>query len=117
MHLTGVKNMPDEKQEITQEVFDHLVGLGALELQGEESAYILRELNNQLAVIKELTAIEIPPGTAPASHGVPYTENSSQPLRRDAVEQCAEADAILAQVPKLEARYIIVPDTPHTTLE
>lgn len=109
--------MPEKKQEITREGFNHLVELAALELDNEEAEYIRNELNHQLAAIKELAVIDIPAGTLPASHGVPYTEESSQALRRDDWERCQEADAILAQAPKTEERYLIVPDIPHTTLE
>ena len=109
--------MPEKKQEITQEVFAHLVELVALELEKDESEYIRAELNSQLSAIQELTAIEIPEETMPASHGVPYTQDNSQALRNDAWEQCKDADAILEQAPKTEERYLIVPDIPHTTLE
>ncbi len=109
--------MPDKEQKITKEIFDQLVALAALELEGQEYDYIRVELNNQLTAIDALTAIEIPSGTKPAAHGVPYTKNSSQPLRKDNWEACTHADAILSQAPEHEERYIIVPDIPHTTLE
>jgi len=38
--------MNTKKQEITQETFDHLVELAALELNDEEASYLLAELNN-----------------------------------------------------------------------
>jgi aspartyl-tRNA(Asn)/glutamyl-tRNA(Gln) amidotransferase subunit C len=109
--------MPKREEKITREIFDHLVDLAALELKDEETEYIRKELNNQLAAIDELAAIEIPEGTNAASYGVPYTPLNSQPLRRDAWEQCEDADAILGQAPEHHERYIIVPDIPHTTLE
>lgn len=109
--------MPKKEQEITLEVFNHLVELASLELGSEEAEYIYRELNHQLEAIKELVAIDIPAGTPTASHGVPYTDESSQALRGDVWKPCQEADAILAQAPKTEERYLIVPDIPHTTLE
>lgn len=109
--------MPKREEKITREIFDHLVELAALELKEEETEYIRHELNNQLAAIDELAAIDIPEGTNAASHGVPYTEASSQPLRRDQWERCEDADAILSQAPEQQERYIIVPDIPYTTLE
>lgn len=109
--------MPEKNDEITRETFDHLVELAALELDSEESEYILKELNNQLSSIHELAAIEIPVDVKPASHGVPYTEANSQPLRGDDWQACEDADAILGQTPESDERYIIVPDIPHTTLE
>lgn len=109
--------MSEKEQKITQEIFDHLVELAALELTSGESEYIRNELNNQLAAIDELAAIDIPAGTKPASHGVPYTSESSQALRLDHWEKCADADAIIGQAPEHGERYLIVPDIPHTTLE
>ena len=109
--------MPERKNVITRETFDHLVELGALELDEKEAGYILKELNSQLSAIRELSAIDIPADVKPASHGVPYTDESSQPLREDVWQACADADAILDQTPQTEDRYIVVPDIPHTTLE
>jgi aspartyl/glutamyl-tRNA(Asn/Gln) amidotransferase C subunit len=109
--------MPKREEKITREIFDHLVELAALELKDDETEYIRNELNNQLAAIDELAAIEIPEGTIAASHGVPYTKLSSQALRRDQWERCEDADEILGQAPEHASRYIIVPDIPHTSLE
>jgi len=109
--------MHEKREEITRETFDHLVDLAALELDEKEAEYCLNELNSQLSTISELAAIDIPDDVEPASHGVPYTDESSQPLRGDTWQKCEDADAILAQTPQKEDRYIIVPDIPHTTLE
>jgi len=109
--------MPEKEQKITQDLFDHLVELAALELGSKESEYIRTELNKQLAAIEELAAIDIPPGTEPASHGVPYTVKMSQDLRPDTWKACDDNEAILSQAPEHKGRYIIVPDIPHTTLK
>jgi len=109
--------MPEKEEKITQDLFNHLVELAALELDSGESEYIRRELNKQLAAIEELAAIDIPPGTEPASHGVPYTDEISQDLRSDTWSACDDNEAILSQAPQHKDRYIIVPDIPHTTLE
>jgi len=109
--------MSKREEKITPEIFDRLVELGALALNEAEKEYIRTELNNQLAAIDELAAIDIPEGTIAASHGVPYTKLSSQPLRHDCWERCEDADAILDQAPQVQERFIIVPDIPHTTLE
>jgi len=47
-------------ESISQQTFDHLVGLAALELDQEQAAYLLRELNHQLKAIHELEAIPNP---------------------------------------------------------
>jgi len=109
--------MANSKQEISRETFDHLVELAALELGEDESEYLLTELNNQISAIHELEAIEIPKDVPPASHGVPYTQESSPPLRKDNWDACEDAGAIIEQVPVVDDGFIIVPDIPHITLE
>jgi len=109
--------MANKKQDISRETFDHLVALAALELSEDEAQYLIAELNKQLSSIKELEAIEIGEDVTPAMHGVPYTKESSPLLRKDDWVACKDADAIIAQSPEVDDRYIIVPDIPHTTLE
>jgi aspartyl-tRNA(Asn)/glutamyl-tRNA(Gln) amidotransferase subunit C len=104
-------------EEITREIFDHLVDLAALEMDEGEAEYLRSELNSQLEAIHELEAIELHPGVAITSHGVPYTDDISSPLREDTIEPCTEADAILEQAPEVEDRYIRVPDIPSEALE
>jgi aspartyl-tRNA(Asn)/glutamyl-tRNA(Gln) amidotransferase subunit C len=102
---------------ITPETFAHLVDLAALALTPQEGEYLLRELNNQLKAINELAAIPLDPATPIASHGVPYTAANSQAPRPDEWLPFPNPDAILKQAPQLDERYIVVPETPHTTLE
>ncbi len=106
--------MPDE---ITREVFDHLVLLAALELSPEEAEYLRGELNNQLKAIHELEAIPLDPGTPIASHGVPYTPEITPPIRADEWTPYPSPQDILAQAPEADEGYIIVPEIPHTELE
>jgi aspartyl/glutamyl-tRNA(Asn/Gln) amidotransferase C subunit len=101
---------------ITKEIFDHLVELAALELTEEQAEYLRRELNGQLKAIRELEAITVGEEVPITSHGVPYTQAISAPLRRDQVVPCQEADDILAQAPEVEDRYLVVPDIPHEEL-
>ena len=109
--------MPEPKEDITLQVFEHLVQLAALELDGSQANYLRQELNKQLASIRELEAIELEEGLPAASHGVPYPPERKPALREDEWETCPEAKAITAQAPQFEDGYIIVPDIPHTTLE
>lgn len=102
---------------INPEIFQHLVGLAALELDSGEAEYLRRELNSQLTAIRELEAIELDASTPIASHGVPYTPEISQPPREDRAQSSGLADDILAQVPETQGRFIVVPDIPHTELE
>ncbi len=106
--------MPDE---ITPEIFDHLVFLAALELAPAEAEYLRRELNSQLKAIHELEAIPLDPATPIASHGVPYPPAITPPLRPDAWAPFPDPQEILAQAPEIDDGYIIVPEIPHTELE
>ena len=109
--------MPGHKEDITPEVFNRLVQLAALELNDSQAEYLRRELNKQLASIRELEAIKLEEGLPAASHGVPYPPEHKPALREDEWETCPEAKAITAQAPQFEDGYIIVPDIPHTTLD
>ncbi len=102
--------------EINRQLFDHLVNLAALELSPDESEYLRQQLNNQLKAIHELETIPLDPETTITSHGVPYTEQISAPLRADAWIPCSDSDEILEQAPETDERYIVVPDIPHTDL-
>ena len=109
--------MTRTNEQIDPQVFDHLVSLAALDLDKEESEYLRRELNNQLAAIRELQAIQVDDQVAPAAHGVPYPPDRRQPLRADQHIRCENSHAILAQAPQVEENCLIVPDIPHTDLE
>ena len=106
-----------ENEVITKEIFDHLVGLGALELPADEAEYLRAELNDQLKAIRELESIEVPDDTPITSHGVPYSEAIRPELREDRIEVCPEADDIVRGAPEAHDRYIVVPEIPFEELE
>jgi len=101
---------------ITPEVFEHLVHLAALELTPAEAEYLRRELNNQLKAIRELEAIPLDKETPRTSHGVPYTPETTPPMRADEWLAHANPEEIIQQAPQTEAGYIVVPDISHTEL-
>jgi aspartyl/glutamyl-tRNA(Asn/Gln) amidotransferase C subunit len=103
--------------EITPEIFDHLVLLAALELSPEEAEYLRRELNNQLKAIHELEAIPLDAATPVTSHGVPYTPEITPPTRTDEWTPYPTPREITAQAPETDEGYIIVPEIPHTELQ
>jgi aspartyl-tRNA(Asn)/glutamyl-tRNA(Gln) amidotransferase subunit C len=103
--------------EITPEIFDHLVHLAALELEPDEAEYLRRELNNQLKAIHELEAIPLREDTQITSHGVPYTPEITPAVRADEWRPFEDSEDILGQAPEMEDGYIIVPDIPHTELD
>ena len=106
--------MPDE---ITPELFAHLVDLAALALGPEEGEYLCRQLNGQLKAVRELERIPVPDDIPPAAHGVPFPPAIRPDLRVDeARTDAALAERILAQAPEHEEGYFVVPDIPHTDL-
>ena len=102
--------------QITAELFNHLVNLAALDLSPQEAEYLRRELNNQLKAIHELEAIPLDAETQSTSHGVPYSPAITPAIRADEWLPYPNPDEILAQAPETEDRYIIVPDIPHEEL-
>ena len=103
--------------EITPEIFEHMVQLAALELTAEEGKYLRKQLNNQLKAIHELEAIPIPAELPTTTHGVPYLPATRPPLREDVGQPYSHPEEIIAQAPESEDGYIIVPDIPHTDLD
>lgn len=103
--------------EITEEIFRHLVDLAAFELSAEEAEYLRRELNSQLRAIGDLASIEVPEGTPSTSHGIPYPAPVRPALRTDEIEPSPEAEEILEQAPERDGRYLVVPDQPATELD
>ena len=103
--------------EITPELFEHLVELAAFAFDPQEAYYLQRELNKQLKAIHQLAAVSVGEEVPPASHGVTYTAQTRPSLREDAWEPCDNPQEILAQAPQVEEGYIIVPDIPHTKLD
>lgn len=104
-------------EQISPELFQHLVQLAALELSPEESEYLRGQLNKQLKAIQELAAIPLEEGVPIATHGVPYSKDTQPPPRGDDWQTLISPEAILDQAPEVEEGYIVVPDIPHTELE
>jgi aspartyl/glutamyl-tRNA(Asn/Gln) amidotransferase C subunit len=104
-------------EEITPEIFNHLVTLAALELDEKQTAYLRRELNQQLKAIHELEAIPLDEDLMVTTHGVSYNLTNSPALREDTWLPHPNPDEILAQAPQVDEHYIIVPDIPHEKLD
>lgn len=104
-------------EEISPELFNHLVTLAALDLSSKESEYLRGELNNQLKAIHDLEAIPLDPETPITSHGVPYSPEITPSIRSDEWIPYSHPEEILSQAPEIEDGYIVVPDIPHTELE
>lgn len=104
-------------EQITPEIFNHMVELAALELTGDEAEYLRKQLNNQLRAIDELAQIPLPEDTPLAAHGVSYPRERSQPLRPDLWQPYPDVGDILKQAPQFEDGYIIVPEIPHQELD
>jgi aspartyl/glutamyl-tRNA(Asn/Gln) amidotransferase C subunit len=104
-------------EEITIDIFNHLVTLAALELDEKQAVYLRRELNQQLKAIHELEAIPLDADLKITPHGIPFTLEISPSLREDTWLPHPNPDEILAQAPQVEDHYIIVPDIPHEKLD
>ena len=104
-------------QSISEELFQHLVRLAALDLSPQEAEYLRQELNNQLKAIDELEAIPLDDDIPITSHGVPYTPQITPEARTDEWIACPNPEDIIAQAPQAEDGYVIVPDIPHTELD
>jgi aspartyl/glutamyl-tRNA(Asn/Gln) amidotransferase C subunit len=103
--------------EITPELFNHLVELAALELSAEEGEYLRQQLNNQLKAIHELASIPIDASTPVASHGVPYAPGSSPAIREDVIAAYPNPARLLEGAPEVADNYFVVPDIPHQDLK
>jgi aspartyl/glutamyl-tRNA(Asn/Gln) amidotransferase C subunit len=103
--------------EITPDIFWHLVELAALELTTEEAEYLRKEMNNQLRSIHELVAIPIESEVPIASHGIPYNESNSASIRQDVWRPYLETGKILSQAPETDEGYVVVPEIPHKDLD
>ena len=103
--------------EITPEIFAHLVDLAALELEAEEAEYLRRELNKQLKAIHELEAIPINRQTKISTHGISYTPEIKPPFREDEWKTFPHPDDIHNLAALTEDGYIVVPDIPQEELE
>jgi len=106
--------MPDE---ISPELFAHLVDLAALELTPDESDYLRQQMNNQLKAINELVSIPLNSEIVVASHGIAYSPEISSKNRKDEWSAYPDPDTLLKQAPEVENDYIIVPEIPHKDLE
>ncbi len=102
---------------ISPQTFNHLVLLAALEMDAKEADYLHNQLNLQLDAIRELEAIPLDDEIPLTTHGVPYTEQTSQPPRPDQLQPGDNPQEIMAQAPQVENSYIVVPDIPHADLE
>jgi aspartyl-tRNA(Asn)/glutamyl-tRNA(Gln) amidotransferase subunit C len=104
-------------EQITPEVFIHLVELAALELTPDEAEYLRRQLNNQLTAIDDLNQVPLDPETPPASHGVSYTLATSAPIRPDDWHPHPDPEKLLKGAPETDSGYIVVPEIPHQDLD
>lgn len=110
-------SMNPSSEPIDPELFTHLVQLAALELSKEEADYLRQQLNKQMKAINELAAIPLSENTPITSHGVPYTPQTTPPIRTDEWIPSVLAKDILEQAPVTQDGYVIVPDIPHTELD
>ena len=92
---------------LTPELFEKLVGLAALELTDEESAYLFDEMNHQLASVESLSQVPIPEDVQPSLHGA---EPEGAGPRADRWVPFPRPERIIALAPESENGMIAVPD-------
>jgi aspartyl-tRNA(Asn)/glutamyl-tRNA(Gln) amidotransferase subunit C len=109
--------IPNSREQISPQVFEHLVKLAALQLDEKQAEYLRRELNRQLQSIHELEAIPIPDDLNISVHGVTYPQTTPLDLRDDQWRPFPNSADIIGQAPQSENNQFAVPDIPHTTLE
>lgn len=107
----------DKQEEISPQLFEHLVNLASLYLEPGEAEYLRNEMNHQLRSIHELVAIKIPQGLEMNVHGIPYPPNTPDDLRQDNPQSFAKTGDLLKQAPQLVDDQFAVPEIPHKTLE
>ena len=108
---------PKTNEQITSQVFEHLVKLAALQLDEEQAEYLRQELNHQLQSIRELEAIPIPDDLIISVHGVAYPQSTPLDLREDQWQPFPNSVDIVGQAPQSENNQFAVPDIPHITLD
>ena len=101
---------------ITKEMLDDFVHVAEVELSTEEFESILAKMNDQLAVIHELTAIPLEGNLPPVIHGNPFPEEIQAPLREDVWIPFEHPEDIISQAPRTQDGYIVSPDVPHQKL-
>ena len=94
-------------QKITPELFTKLVGLAALELTEEESAYLLTEMNHQLSSVNALLQVPLEDGIQPTLHGI---QCQGAGPRADVIQPFPASAEILAGAPDVEDGMFGVPD-------
>ena len=104
-------------EEISLDLFAHLVDLAALELAPEETDYLRRQMNNQLKAIKELASIPLDSEIEVTPHGIAYSPEISAKRRNDEWSAYPDPGLLLKQSPEIENDYIIVPEIPHKDLD
>jgi aspartyl/glutamyl-tRNA(Asn/Gln) amidotransferase C subunit len=103
-------------EEISPELFAHLVDLAALALSTDEADYLRRQMNNQLKAIHELESIPLDSEIVVAAHGIAYSPEMASKNRKDEWSAYSDPDMLLKQAPESENQYIIVPEIPHKDL-
>ena len=92
---------------ISLELFQKLVGLAALELTDEESAYLLTEMNHQLSSVNALLQVPLEDDIQPTLHGL---ECQGAGPRADVWQPVPAPEEIRAEAPEIEDGMFAVPD-------
>ena len=98
---------------ISRDIFDELAAAGRISVSPDEAETLRAELNQQMAVIRQLESIPLETDVRPMIHGNPYPETIRCGLRGDIPASFDNTRGILAEAPKTQDGYIVSPDIVH----
>ena len=96
--------MSEENSGVTAETVKKIARLSSLHVEKDRLAFLADEMNGLLAWIEQLGEVDVT-GVEPMTSAV----DMAAPLRKDEVTDGGVRDKVLANAPKTEAGYFVVP--------
>ena len=96
--------MSDKKQEVSAEMVKKIARLSRLHVEPDRLEFLADEMNGILAWIEQLNEVDTD-NIEPMTSAV----EMSAPMREDVVSDGNIRDKVLANAPKAEAGYFVVP--------
>ena len=96
--------MSDKNSGVTAETVKKIARLSRLHVEPERLSFLADEMNGLLAWIEQLGEVDVT-GVEPMTSAV----EMDAPLRKDEITDGGVRDKVLANAPKTEAGYFVVP--------
>ncbi|PHS75017.1 MAG: Asp-tRNA(Asn)/Glu-tRNA(Gln) amidotransferase GatCAB subunit C [Robiginitomaculum sp.] len=96
--------MSDKNSGVTAETVKKIARLSRLHVEEDRLAHLADEMNGILAWIEQLAEVDVE-GVEPMTSAV----EMAAPMREDVITDGGVRDKILANAPKTEAGYFVVP--------